>query len=231
MVRYRDAKQLSDQVRLFRRDVTENTAQTLHAIFTQLFGGDAKKAYDHVASIAERIVYDKMQFDDLTPEQKEAVFATHEAKTIKSELEKLRQEKSERENSEKSKKELDAQLGRLTSLLKTDGLDPSRKNIGRLAAIILEGRDEGLPDDEKRSLRKLREQIQIERDEILATLKADDLSDDIKETIRRESVEEVKQRSSPTAKTGAKPKPKGRSKRSYTRYATGGFADAIRSMQ
>lgn len=228
--RYREAKALMDQIKLFREDITRDPAKTLHALFTQVFGGDARKAFDHVASIAERIVYDKIQLEDMPDAAKDAFFSAHEAKVLKTELEQLRREKNDREKGEKEKQELDRQVVRLTSLLKGEGLEPSQKNIGRLATIILQERADGLPDDEKRSLRKLIVERKVERQEILATLKAGELSEEIKEAIRRESVEEVKKRSGPAANTG-KPKPKGRSKRSYTRYATGGFLDAIRSMK
>lgn len=174
--------------------VVNNPAEALLDLFSHVYAGDSKKAYDHVVGISEQIVAQHLKFEGLPQEARDAMLAQQENARLKRELEQSKQEAQRRKAAEEETALAKQYAEDISSALTSVKLEPSSASIAAVAEIMLQASEAGLNVTAAQAAKKYNRALNKQKAQFLSTLDPDELPPDVLKKIQKAEVKRAKKR-------------------------------------
>jgi hypothetical protein len=220
----KNAQSQTELVNDIVKQIVNAPAQAMFDVFTKVFEGDNRKAYNHLVSISEQIVAKHLELEQLPPEAQDAMFAKQENAKLKRQLEaKEAKEAAEAAAAEEAK--LAQQFSeQISTALEDVKLDAS--HVSAVADIMLKASEAGLEVTAAQAAKKYQAVRAKQRKELLESLDPDELPEKVRKALKKKELSKAKTREK--AKIVGKRKPKAKSKDDRIIASVSNFGDIIR---
>jgi hypothetical protein len=220
----KNAKSQTELVNDIVKQIVNTPAQAMLDVFTKVFEGDTRKAYNHLVSISEQIVGKHLELEQLPPEAQDAMFAKQENAKLKRQLEaKEAKEAAEAAAAEEAKlaQQLSEQIGTALEDVKLDS-----SHVSAVADIMLKASEAGLEVTAAQAAKKYQAVRAKQRKELLESIDPDELPDKVRKALKKKELSKAKTREK--AKIVGKRKPKAKSDDDRIIASVSNFGDIIR---
>lgn len=155
--------------------------------------GDTTAAWNEMLDIASSLINDRIAFDNLTPEQKEAQMNARRLHDLEEENERLRREREEEEEAARGREEYNAQHAEIVREIEEAGYDAEDELILEVVETMALARDAGYDFvDARRAVRSVIDEHKAREAEVVKRLKVESLPEELVERILKSSLEKFK---------------------------------------